>query len=166
MKTLAVVFALSLMGVGASQAIEACDGCEIAESAQRRTVGKAGTPEKNVACFYLSMPDQCDSVAVEADGKGFGHKHIRSYPVGAAVAMVSQAQFARVNGIPTCKGGEKAMICVPASLRTTVTTLRLIPGNKGTCNEIKGEDLARLWRVRTIPPGDPARLGWPSQGDE
>ena len=139
---------------------ETCPGCDAAADAQGRNVGKRGVPESNVACVYVSMPDQCDSIEVEADGHGFQHRHVRAFPKGAAVAMVSQRQFTRVNGVPTCKGNEKAMICVPTSWRGKITTLRLVPGNGGLCNRITGADLETLWRVRTVPASDPARLGW------
>lgn len=162
MKNTILVLTLCMLGLGTSLAAEPCHGCDIAADARHRVVGKSGVPESNVACFYISMPDQCNSIEVEADGRGFEHKHVRSYPIGSAVAMVSQSQFTRANGVPICRGGEKAMVCVPISLRTTVTTLRLIPGNKGTCNEIRGDDLADLWRIRTIPATDPTRLGWPT----
>jgi hypothetical protein len=156
-----VLTAVFMLFAPFAQATGPCDGCEVAEEAGRRSVGKTGSPESGQVCVYVSMPDQCDSIAVEADGNGYTGKQIRAYPVGAAVAMVSQSQFTRVKGTPACKGGELAMVCVPREVAKRATVLRLIPGNKGTCNEISGADLATLLRVGTVPASDPARLGWP-----
>lgn len=157
-----VLIAVSMLFASVAQAVGPCDGCEVAEEAGKRSVGKPGTPESDVVCVYVSMPNQCDSIAVEADGAGFTNKQVRAYPVGAAVAMVSQRQFNREkDGTPTCKGGERAMVCVSRSVAQSVSVLRLIPGNKGTCNEISGADLQTLLRVGTVPASNPARLGWP-----
>jgi hypothetical protein len=157
-----VLTAMFVLFASCAQATGPCDGCEVAEEAARRSVGKPGSPESDVVCVYVSMPNQCDSIAIEADGAGFTNKQIRAYPVGAAVAMVSQRQFTRgKDGTPACKGGERAMVCVSRSALQSVSVLRLIPGNKGTCNEISGADLATLLRVGTVPASDPARLGWP-----
>ncbi len=167
-----VLSLISLLALVAPHVLAAglsCDGCRDAELGQSRPVGKPhGGPEEDVVCVYLNMPNQCDSVVVEVDTRKEKGIKVRDYGWGAAAVMAMGNRVPRDRtGVPACRGGERAMVCIPRTiLESGVTEVRFIPGNKGTCGRLQPTHVNQLLDAGTVPPNDPVRLGWAAPGSQ
>ena len=161
-----MLVALLACVAGEAFAQASCDGCKDAQEGQKRPIGKAtNVPDDDAICLYVTMPDQCDSIVVELDDSRGKAQKIRDYGLGAAVVMAHGSVHRTVAGVPACRGGERAMVCVPKSrLRKDVTEIRLIPGNRGTCHKLTPESITELLRRRGFPHTEPLRMGWASIG--
>lgn len=161
-----LLVAVFMCGAGEAFAQASCDGCKDAQEGQKRPIGKAtNIPDNDAICLYVTMPDQCDSIVIELDDSRVKAQKIRDYGLGAAVVMAHGSVPRTAEGVPACRGGERAMVCLPRSrLRADVTEIRLIPGNRGTCHRLTPENIAELLKRRGFPHTEPLRMGWASVG--
>lgn len=165
----AAILVLSLLFAVVSARAETCDGCNAADEGRHRPVqSQHGGPVSSDICVYIAMPDPCDSVAVSRiDGSG-NATVIRDYGLGAAVNNAQSRPFkldAHGKQIVRCTGAEKAMVCVPRDeLGKSTTLIRLIPGNKGTCYELRRPALDELLKSGSWGPDREVHLGWELKG--
>lgn len=163
-RMLALMVVLVLLSAGAAYA-DSCQGCDEAKEARGRFMGTpTNVPEKGQVCFYLKMPDPCDSVAREIHTEN-RVEALASYRVGAVVVNAEGHVSRDTSGKPVCRGDEKAMVCFPrAKLTEQVTEIRVIPGNQGTCHRLVSAEIKDLLARGGFPPKEARRLGWAAVG--
>ncbi len=150
------------------QAAARDEGCVICSKGRDRPVqSQHGGPDPEKVCFYVAMPDPCDSVTVEAHDGG-KVSVIEDLGLGAAVLFAEKSPFRRGKDgkfVVQCTGREKAMVCVPKdAIRKPNLTLLLKPGNQGTCHVIQRAQLDELLKGGSWGPDRPLRLGWKARG--
>lgn len=161
--------ALLLLSAVVSVRAEPCDGCNAADEGRHRPVqAQRGGPVSADLCVYIAMPDPCDSVAVTRVDTSEEATVIRDYGLGAAVNNAQSRPF-KLDGkgkqVVKCAGGEKAMVCMPReALGKSTTMIRLIPGNKGSCYELRRPALDELLKGGSWGPDREVHLGWELAG--
>lgn len=164
-----IAFVLSVLMTVAAYAQGVCESCNDAEHGAHNPVQRqSGGPDKALVCFYVSMPDPCDSVVVASIDASGAATTVEDFHRGAAVNFAQKDPFEldeHGKQIVQCSGKEKAMVCVHRSRITTATTaLRLIPGDRGTCHTLKRDRLDDLLKHGSWGPKKALRLGWSAVG--
>ena len=171
MKRSMMVVLSMLLSVAGALAQAPCNGCDVAGKGRERPVqSQTGGPDRSLICVYVSMPNPCDSVAVEAVDVHEKATLIEDYGLGAAVNMAQRSPFAVGKDgkqMVKCTGREQAMVCVHRDRIASGTSyIRLVPGDKGTCNAIRGPQLAELMSRGSWGPDRALRIGWSAVGSK
>ena len=169
MKRLVTVVLWMLLWMASVSAQTSCNGCTMAGEGRNRPVrSQTGGPDRDLVCVYVSMPNPCDSVVVEMVDAAGKATVIEDYGLGAAVNMAQKSPFAIDKDgkqIVNCTGQEKAMVCAHRDrIEASTTYIRLVPGDKGTCQAIRDTQLRELMSRGSWGPERALRLGWSAPG--